>query len=866
MTVARAFPLPTALAPLRRLDDPARLAAVASVGLVDEPVNPGLAQLVLHAARLLGAPTAVVSVIEARRQFVAAGHGLAGPLAGVREVPLSHSLCAYGVRTDAPLVIDDTRNDERWVDHPAAVELGIAAYCGVPLRTTEGQTIGMLCAADGAPRSWSAEDVELLAALAATVVAEIELRASNRALVAREAALAESARELRAMFGAMHDVVLVLDRDGVYRRVVPTAPDLLYRPAEDVVGRRMHDVLPRASADRFLAAIGAALDSGRAVEISYSLPVPAGERHFEATVSPFADDVVLWVARDVTTRAMAEAERARLSAVLEATTDFVGIAEPDGTRAYLNPAGRRLVGALSDAEVLGRPVDAIHTPESRERQHAVARPTAVREGWWSGESMLRAADGREVPVSQVLVAHRDGRGELDFFATIMRDLTPVKEVERALRASEARFRAISAASPVGIFEMDPDGRAHYVNPRLCALWALPERDMLGTGWQGRVHVADLAPLLHDWLAASRAGEEFDRVYRLLHGAADGGPPAVRWVHARSAPLRDDAGAVVGIVGTVEDVTGRGAAEAAARRLTAIIEATPDVVAIATPAGRVEYLNGAGRRLLGIEGGAKAVAGARLTVAQLQPQFAPGGAEYGAVAQALLEGSWSGETALTRCDGRTIPVDEVLLTHRGADGAVEYLSATLRDITKRKHAEAALRSLALVDELTQLYNRRGFLALAEQACEAAIAAGHGGALFYLDLDDFKPVNDRYGHAEGDRALATVADVLRRTFRDGDVVARLGGDEFVAFAPCGSTTAEGAWETVERVHSRLDSLTAAANATGVRPYVLRYSVGVAVLDPARPERIAGLMAAADAQLYLTKRQRRGAKAARGATEAE
>lgn len=996
MTVALSFPFPTAptsLARLARLDDPVRLAAVADTGLLDAPDDSALKRLVRHTARLIGVSTAAVSLVDARRHFIVAECGLTGSLSGKRELPLTHSLCAYGVRTGAPLAIEDARVDEQWAGHPATTDLGIVSYCGVPLRTSSGQVVGTLCASDDAPRAWSADDIDLLVDLAVTVAAEIELRAANRTLAAREAALAESERELRMVFGAMQDVVLVLGRDGTYRRIVPTAPDLLYRPAEHVVGRRLHEVLPKDTADRFLATIGDALDARQPIEIVYTLPILAGRRHFSATVSPLADDAVLWVARDVTTRAEAEAarrateqrlaliyssasdlmflmaverdsdgavagyrcesvnatylavtglgeealvgrrleeilpadasaharagyddavatgvvqrydeevdlptghlifettltpvcdgagvcthllgaardvtarreaeaERLRLSAVLEATSDFVEIAEPDGTRAYLNPAGRRLVGAVTDADALGTAVDRIYTRGARTCFHAVARPAAVRDGHWSGESTVVGHDGRPVPVSQMLLAHRNARGELAFLATIMRDLTPVKDAERALQASEARFRAISGASPVGIYETDLDGRARYVNPRLCSIWGLAAEALLGEGWQTRVHVDDLEPLLHDWLAASRAGCEFDRVYRLLHRMPDGAPPAVRWVHGRSAPVRDDAGVVVGIVGTVEDVTERRASEAAMRRLTAIVEATPDVVAVTTPSGRIDYLNGAGRRLLGIDGGAEAVPTAGLTVGQLQPQFAPGGAEYGAVAEALVEGSWRGETALLRCDGRTIPVDQVLLTHRGADGSVEYLSATLRDITQRKQAEVALRSLAMVDELTQLYNRRGFLALAEQACAGVTAAGQSGALFYIDLDEFKPVNDRFGHAEGDCALAAVADVLRRTFRDSDVVARLGGDEFVAFAPCGSTTVDGAWETVARVSARLDALTAVANQTGARPYALKFSTGVAVLDPARRVSIPDLMAAADTQLYLSKQ--RGRRAAAG-----
>jgi diguanylate cyclase (GGDEF)-like protein len=157
----------------------------------------------------------------------------------------------------------------------------------------------------------------------------------------------------------------------------------------------------------------------------------------------------------------------------------------------------------------------------------------------------------------------------------------------------------------------------------------------------------------------------------------------------------------------------------------------------------------------------------------------------------------------------------------------------------------LRALTLTDDLTGVHNRRGFLALAEQQLKFARRNQRELVLLFVDMDDFKSINDRYGHREGDAALETAAQILRGTFRDSDVVARLGGDEFVVLAAdTGSSQA-----IVDRLARSLDQ----HNAAATRPYRLSFSVGVARFDPAAPPSIEELLATADAMLYEQKRLR-------------
>ena len=170
---------------------------------------------------------------------------------------------------------------------------------------------------------------------------------------------------------------------------------------------------------------------------------------------------------------------------------------------------------------------------------------------------------------------------------------------------------------------------------------------------------------------------------------------------------------------------------------------------------------------------------------------------------------------------------------------------VQDITERKRAEAAIQTLSLADELTGLYNRRGFLAFCKQHLQTIRRTNKGIVMVYADLDGLKGINDSFGHTEGDRALVKAAELLKETFRSSDVLGRLGGDEFTILA---AVDPEGGREKLlARLHEKFDNY----NALRVSPYNLSISVGVAQLDPEANESMEDLMAAADAAMYENKR---------------
>jgi len=169
---------------------------------------------------------------------------------------------------------------------------------------------------------------------------------------------------------------------------------------------------------------------------------------------------------------------------------------------------------------------------------------------------------------------------------------------------------------------------------------------------------------------------------------------------------------------------------------------------------------------------------------------------------------------------------------------------LRDLAGMAEQELMAVQMASMDELTLLSNRRGFMMLAQHALDACARMGKPATLLFFDLNDFKQINDLYGHAEGDSALKTFADVLRIAFRESDVVGRLGGDEFVALLT-GSSHIE-----TTAIMARLKEILEERNATLHRGYAIRFSVGQIEYDPRRHDTVDKLLADADGAMYAHK----------------
>ena len=182
--------------------------------------------------------------------------------------------------------------------------------------------------------------------------------------------------------------------------------------------------------------------------------------------------------------------------------------------------------------------------------------------------------------------------------------------------------------------------------------------------------------------------------------------------------------------------------------------------------------------------------------------------------------------------------------RSESGRVQAGLMTCHDVTETVRAREAMRALSLTDELTGIYNRRGFAVLADQQLKVLDRSSSGALLFFVDLNDLKIINDGVGHDAGDDALRATSALLTSTFRDSDIIARYGGDEFVVF----TTDVGKDMDPVFR--QRLKEAVGEFNRTS--RFKLSLSVGSSYYDPEDPETLDHLISEADKNMYGRKKQ--------------
>lgn len=204
-------------------------------------------------------------------------------------------------------------------------------------------------------------------------------------------------------------------------------------------------------------------------------------------------------------------------------------------------------------------------------------------------------------------------------------------------------------------------------------------------------------------------------------------------------------------------------------------------------------------------------------------------------------------------------DEKMATEALQFGAQDYLikgettgnliARSIRYAIQRNKMQMAVQSLSLLDELTGLYNRRGFITLATKHVTLAKRTDRKIFLFFIDLDEFKRINDTFGHAEGDKVLIDTAEILRETFRESDIIGRIGGDEFAVIAiesgtnPSDTIIAERLLQNVEQYNNKKD-----------RGYKLGLSIGISHTPQDGHDSVGDLLHRADVRMYEQKKSKK------------
>ena len=358
----------------------------------------------------------------------------------------------------------------------------------------------------------------------------------------------------------------------------------------------------------------------------------------------------------------------------------------------------------------------------------------------------------------------------------LRYLIERKATRDALRISEARFRAMSDASPLGIFVSDAQGECVYTNAAYQHISGMSLEQTLGNNWSMAIHPGDRERVLAAWREAARDQAPFQTEFRFLRD-----DDSVVWTRVNSAAMAD-AGQSFGLVQTVEDISERKAAEDALfeeqERAQVTLNSIGDAVVTTDLAGKVTFLNQVAEAMTGwphetalgrplaevfniIDGKTRSVA--------VNPAL-----------RAIAENQTVGlamNSVLIHRDGSESAIEDSAAPIHNRDGRVAGAVLVFHDVSESRAMALKMAHLAQHDFLTGLPNR---LLLTDRLAQAiGLANRHKKqvALLFLDLDDFKHVNDSLGHAIGDLLLQSIAERLKVGVRGTDTVCRQGGDEFV-----------------------------------------------------------------------------------------
>ncbi|MFC5509770.1 putative bifunctional diguanylate cyclase/phosphodiesterase [Massilia jejuensis] len=355
-----------------------------------------------------------------------------------------------------------------------------------------------------------------------------------------------------------------------------------------------------------------------------------------------------------------------------------------------------------------------------------------------------------------------------------------------------------------------------------------------------IHPDDRAKVADDTNLAIRERRAFQFSYRIMNASGK-----LRWVWEQGAAVFDAHGKVVALEGFIADITVLRRADELALEQSSLLDKARDAIFVMDMGSRITYWNKGAERLYGWE--AKEAVGQRMSELLCDDRAA-----YSeAYKMALDEGEWVGELHQFRRDGSLLHADSrwTVVPADPASGVPQKILVFSTDISERKNNEARIHRLAYFDALTELPNRASLHDHLRRALLGSARSRKVGALMFLDLDNFKTLNDTHGHAAGDMLLQAVARRLEQSVREADMVARLGGDEFVILVLPEEETMEAAAHQAETVAAKVVAAMRAPFQLADFMYSVSASVGVTMISGAT-DTVESTLKQADTAMYQAK----------------
>ncbi len=672
----------------------ARLASLRDLVVLDSAPEPLFDSIARMASEVCGVPIALISLVDAERQWFKANVGLPG----VNETPRDIAFCAHAIGSDAVFEVPDATLDPRFAHNPLVTgPTDIQFYAGAPLILPDGQRVGTLCVIDHEARNLDAGQTQTLRSLAIMVSQALVMRRDliNKSIAVRseyERLVTEREIRYRAIVEEQTELISLAEVNGKLIYVNPAYARHFGRTPAQMVGTNLFDFIEPSDHDLVKHQFDAVLRGGQSLSHENRMVAIDGSDKWVAwTNSPQCDDqgkpLLHSVGRDVTERKRVELALRESQSFLYRTGRVAGVGgwEVDVVSGdiHWSEETRRIHEVGPDYVPTLEEALKFYAPQARPIIENAVKIAMQNGQPWDLELPFITATGRHIWVRAV--------GEVEFehgtpvrLVGAFQDITEHTLLKQRVADSERFVRLITDNLPLGIAYVDKDFRYQFVNLTHCQRFGRDREEIIGRTRSELTGVASDAPV-NRHIDAVLAGQ----MQRFEHEESVQGK--LCRFEIQLVPDVSPTGEVRGFFASDVDITERSATDRALRELTAILENTTDYVVQTNWSGQITYMNPAVRQAVGVADESME----NRTFAEFNTPVTNQLFLEIVLPAVRTQGVWVGETTVVIAQQREIPVSHMVIAHRAPNGRIERFSAVMRDISAQTEAKRQLQLQAAV---------------------------------------------------------------------------------------------------------------------------------------------------------------------------